>query len=66
MLNLFNEMYKAEDLTEFSFKGRNVPRVNSMGIDREKCGERDDHVPVSPRWNFLSTNSIKEACFVDE
>ena len=66
MLNLFNEMLRAEELTEFSFKGKNVPRVNTFGIDREKSGHRDDHASISPRWNFLSTNSIKEACFDDE
>ena len=59
-------MLKAEELTEFSFKGKNVPRLNSLGINLELCGYKDDHAPISPRWNFLSTNSIKEACFNDE
>ena len=61
-----NEILKAEDSSEFSFNDKNVTIGNTLPKNREKYRERNDHAFVSPRWNFLSTDSFEKGCNGEE
>ena len=62
MLSVLTDTMDAEALTEFSFKGKHVPKLNAFGNYREKCLEQNDSPfmspidspSMSPRWNYLT------------
>ena len=60
LFNLKNEMLKAEDFSEFSFKGKNVTQVNTLCNNQERSRERNEQACFSPRWNFLFTDIFEE------